>query len=105
MPLVLPPILFKDFALSLWPSDFLKQASLPCPPAPWVQQYLLLQTLGVSFLCALNCLFRLQGLDLPLELLNYLLHRLHGGVLGRHVVGLRCHLGRRVSVCVSEVSH
>ena len=49
----------------------------------------LLVTLGVGFLCALACLFQLQGLDSPLELLNYLLHPLHGGVLGCHVVGLR----------------
>ena len=42
MPLVLPPVMFKDVALSLWPYDFLKHDSPSCPPNPWVQKYLLL---------------------------------------------------------------
>ena len=59
----------------------------------------------VVLLCAMTCLFRLQDIDFPLDFLNSLLHRLHGGVLGRHFVGLRCQLGCQVYVCVSEVSH
>ena len=65
----------------------------------------LLVTRGVGFICALTLLFQLQGIDFPLELLNYLLYRIRGGVLGRHVVGLRGNLGWQVFVCVREVSH
>ena len=43
MPLLLPPILFKDIDVYLWTPDLYLHASPSCLPNPWVQQYLLLQ--------------------------------------------------------------
>ena len=71
-----------ETGVSVVPDDPMGTAVFSAPPI-----YLLV-TQGVGFLCDLTYLFRLQGLDLPLELLNSLLHRLHGGVLGRYALGL-----------------
>ena len=65
----------------------------------------LLVTRGVGFLGALDCLFRLCGLDLPLELVYKFFHCLHGSVLGGPVVGLLGHFSCKVFIGVSEVSH
>ena len=46
-----------------------------------------------------------QGLDVPLEFLNEILHGVDSGILGRHVVGLLGYLIFQVLVGVSEVSH
>ena len=41
MPLVLHPILFDAVAVSLWPTDVLRHASMACLKLPQVQRYLL----------------------------------------------------------------
>ena len=45
IPLFLPFILFRDVVFSLWPFNFLKQASLSLRLTPWVQKYGLLHQL------------------------------------------------------------
>ena len=62
-------------------------------------------TICVWFLGGLDRKIDLQGLDLPFNLDNRLLHCDHCRVLGCHFIGIICHLYCQVHVGVSEVSH